>query len=480
MHCISKVLFESGKDNRVGLELGPEKCILYLPIGFPIPTTDKKKEAYFLLRGCFSAYGALQEGKIKPPPAPQQERQNLQQVPTSGRATKEMERAEAQEGFQPLDGLSRLLNLYDEPRIRSMVWRWGLVKELDWGCFDRYLGHALFDDDGRVYIPEGPGASRGAGRTATEIIGLYAFLMKEILPGLWEMPEEHLDPDLLTLADAFSRRYLSADGGLFENEDLGDELRKALELIDQRTAMKEPDYFDFYDAIHDFLYEGQKEKNSYAWGAPFYDVWEALCLDWIEAKREDFGEIIAMDRGTLQGSAGMEPVGTSGLHLNKNDRGARLGNALLENNRYGTKGIHLRPDCVLFHSERHEYQIIDAKAKKSYSDFCVSGTWPEDKEVRKDWLDWFNKDVLTQQLYYASVRKILRDEEKQVSTQLWVPTGIDYKSKQYPPDDLLDFLSNLTIVGKDIVKLMKSFKERHLPKAMGSGFHQVDTRRYSA
>jgi hypothetical protein len=117
---------------------------------------------------------------------------------------------------------------------------------------------------------------------STDIVSLYCYLVREVKLQLGDT----ISSEIGVLAENFSHRYLGAEDNLFSEksyESVIESLKDALDLIDQRTPLKDSDYCEFHDAIEQFLYgEWRNNQDGEIWGINnFYSVWESACLSFI-------------------------------------------------------------------------------------------------------------------------------------------------------------------------------------------------------
>ncbi|MGD1713913.1 hypothetical protein [Dapis sp. BLCC M172] len=73
-------------------------------------------------------------------------------------------------------------------------------------------------------------------------------------------------------------------------------MKDALEEIDNYTPIKDVDYWDFYDAIENFLYgEINNSSEGFVWGFDnFHSIWESMCLTFL-VKNTPKNRIIYLD-----------------------------------------------------------------------------------------------------------------------------------------------------------------------------------------
>jgi hypothetical protein len=181
--------------------------------------------------------------------------------------------------YSKLDIIGRLLNAYDEPKILALAYRLGKSDKFDVSQIHRYLHQAVYLHNHAAYVDQMILPRRVVQFESTDIVTMYCYLFCEIKQQLGEV----VSTEITALAERFKQRYLGTEDSIFHEqcyEQVLDILKDTLETIDHNTAIKDADYWQYYEAIELFLYgDWQQAENGEIWGIKnFHSVWESMCL----------------------------------------------------------------------------------------------------------------------------------------------------------------------------------------------------------
>ncbi|BDU74164.1 hypothetical protein METEAL_33380 [Mesoterricola silvestris] len=194
-------------------------------------------------------------------------------------------------------GLAKLLALADDPELPCLVQRRGIVRDPDWDQFERHLAHAIYEPNNAIYLPEGIGPRRIKTHGITDIACLYAFIVEELLRAGHQDLAQGMPLFLRSLAEEFRERWPDFAVPFLDDAQGFNRLRHLLDQIHRTTPLRDDRYFDFFEAIESYLYEGDAWTDSPTWGTDsFAHVWEALCMNHVEMHPETYGSLLAMDR----------------------------------------------------------------------------------------------------------------------------------------------------------------------------------------
>ncbi len=131
------------------------------------------------------------------------------------------------------------------------------------------------------------------------LISLYCYILTEIK----EQLQEEVRAEVQSLAEQFRQQYIGTESSFFSeksDQPILNCLKDALEVIDNYTPLKDPDYWHFYDAIEAFLFgELQHSAEGEIWGINnFHMVWEAMCLTYL-VKNTEPGFLVYLDERLL-------------------------------------------------------------------------------------------------------------------------------------------------------------------------------------
>ncbi|MFB2833381.1 hypothetical protein [Floridanema evergladense] len=269
----------------VGIENKNSQLIFHVPKGFSqddpsIDTFNFKRDLFFKLYRVLDIFKQtlLEKGH------------SFQEIKASDRdgIIQEEEGAEIdgenkQEiNFSKLDALEKILDAYDELKILALVSRLGKTEKLDYSKLHHFLHKGIFLENGAVYVDSMVLPRKEVRFEVTDIINMYCYILVEIKHQL----EQEVSSEVRALAEQFRQKYIGSESTLFNEltyEQVMNDLKDALEVIDNYTPIKEPDYWYFYDAIEAFLFgDLNYSKKGLIWGiSNFHSVWESMCLNYL-------------------------------------------------------------------------------------------------------------------------------------------------------------------------------------------------------
>jgi hypothetical protein len=181
--------------------------------------------------------------------------------------------------YSKIDVLDKLLDLYDELKILSIVSRLGKSKDIDYSQIHRFLHNGIFLENNAVYIDHVSLPRSEVHYDRSDIITMYCYIVTEVKHQL----DEEFSSEVKFFSENFQHKYMGIRYSLFDEEHYSqviDILKKSLEIIDRHTQIKDPDYWDFYNAIESFLFGDLNwRQDGEIWGiSNFHSVWESICL----------------------------------------------------------------------------------------------------------------------------------------------------------------------------------------------------------
>jgi hypothetical protein len=281
----------------VGIAKEDDNLIFYLPKGLKekeFQTFSSRKDIYFLLYKVFHKFRSIciEKGILKPSMnLLTRDRDGILQGESGAQSTCNLD--ESIIFYSKLDAIGSLLNSYDELRILALCYRLGHSDRVDMSQIHKYLHKGFFLQNGTIYVDSMTLPRQESQFEATDIVAMYCYLVQEVKLQLGD----EINPEVSALAENFQQHYLGIEDSLFVEQSYQlviDSLKDALEIIDQRTAIKDSDYCDFYDAIEQFLYGNwQKSDDGEIWGlSNFHTVWESACLTYMSQQRMSHFSIV--------------------------------------------------------------------------------------------------------------------------------------------------------------------------------------------
>lgn len=283
----------------VGIEREGDLLVFHLPKGFPrddisLNTFDSKRDLFFRFYKVFKVFESVC--------AENNETKN--KISDRDGVAKENEGAEITTQpedektivYSKVDFLDSILEVYDELKILALVSRLGRSEAIDYSQLHRYLNRGIFLPNNAIYIDSMTLPRLEVRYDEADIAAMYSYILTEVK----QQVNEAVNPEIIALSERFKQKYIGFDGSLFSGEyynQIMELLKDALELIDSRTPLKEPDYWDFYDAIEAFLFgEVNWNKEGEIWGVNnFHSVWESMCLTYL-VKTTATKDILHLDR----------------------------------------------------------------------------------------------------------------------------------------------------------------------------------------
>ncbi|MDY7003528.1 MAG: hypothetical protein SWX82_06035 [Cyanobacteriota bacterium] len=184
--------------------------------------------------------------------------------------------------YSKLDALDNILDVYDELKILALVSRLSKSETIDYSKIHRYLHKSTFLNNGAIFIDSIDIPRQQISYEASDLVAMYCYIFTEIKQKLGE----NFNPEIAALSARFRQKYIGYEYSLFSETHYSliiNTLRDALEIIDNYTALKDIDYWDFYDAVEKFLFgELDDIENGKIWGFNnFHSVWEGMCLTYL-------------------------------------------------------------------------------------------------------------------------------------------------------------------------------------------------------
>ncbi|NET27702.1 hypothetical protein [Okeania sp. SIO1I7] len=184
--------------------------------------------------------------------------------------------------YSKLDALDNILDVYDELKILALVSRLSKSETIDYSKIHRYLHKSTFLNNGAIFIDSIDIPRQQISYEASDIVAMYCYIFTEIKQKLGE----NVNPEISALSARFRQKYIGYEYSLFSEDHFSliiNTLRDALETIDNYTALKDIDYWDFYDAVEKFLFgELDDVEDGKIWGFNnFHSVWEGMCLTYL-------------------------------------------------------------------------------------------------------------------------------------------------------------------------------------------------------
>ena len=197
--------------------------------------------------------------------------------------------------YAKIDQISRILSVYDELKILSLISRLQRVEGFEPSQIHRFLHKAVYLNNGAAYVNEIELPRKSLLFESSDIVRLYCYLVVEVKQRL----EEEVKAEVKALAEQFRQHYMGSENSLFHEQHYEAALsilKDTLDLIDRNASLKDGDYWDFYDAIQAFLFGSIHQGNEgKIWGIQnFHTVWESMCLQYL-VKHLDSERLLYID-----------------------------------------------------------------------------------------------------------------------------------------------------------------------------------------
>ncbi|BAQ66989.1 hypothetical protein [Geminocystis sp. NIES-3709] len=205
--------------------------------------------------------------------------------------------------YSKITQIEKILEAYDELAIYSIQKRVRRTEEIDYAQIHKYLDRAIYldysEEDHVIHIESMDLPRLTIHYESTDIIKLYCFILYAIIEQLQEdVPENVLarTQEIRFLAEQFRDEYLTHDQSLFDSDSYEETiliLKEVFDNIDRNTHYKDPDYWQFYEAIETFLYGSLNSDSNDGefWGIKgqqgFSYVWEDMCQTYFFKKYFD-------------------------------------------------------------------------------------------------------------------------------------------------------------------------------------------------
>ncbi|WP_339374436.1 hypothetical protein [Picosynechococcus sp. PCC 7002] len=326
--------------------------------------------------------------------------------------------------YSKLNSFDSILQVYDEPKILSLAYRLSRTHDIDTSQIHKYLHQAVYLANDTAYVDTMLLPSRCVKYEAADIVKMYCYIYSELQLEL----QGDISIEITALAENFRENHLSGSTSLFEEKacnQIVNQLKDILEEIHHHTPFKDPDYWDFYEAIENFLYgKFDSSQDGKIWGINnFHSVWESICLDYI-SRNISSEEILYIDTGYIDF---LQTDSTFGRNV------------------FSVNGRSLRPDVVIgkFSCVEQPEQIITLHGD-NWNDFGYRTLFgideEEDRNIRVAFIGQTTSEDTYQELqkYYDSN-----------SGEIYINNKLPSKFISFyePPEDLsFDSLNQMNVL----------------------------------
>lgn len=380
----------------VGIEREENRLLFHLPKGFPsddisLDTFDSKRDLFFRFYKVFKVFEGIcaekneTKNKIS-------DRDGVAKENEGAEITVQPEHEETIV-YSKVDFLDSILDVYDELKILALVSRLGRSEAIDYSQLHRYLNRGVFLPNNAIYIDSMTLPRLEVRYDETDIATMYSYILTEVKQQL----DEAVSPEIIALSERFKQKYIGFDGSLFSGEyyqQIMDLLKDALELIDDRTPLKDADYWDFYDALETFLFgEINENKKGEIWGVNnFHSIWESMCLTYL-VKTSRVSDILHIDEKFVSSQLKWEDA-----------------NSIFDfpPNMFEFNKTKLRPDAL---TKNRTIDTLDKTKKLKIKDFKES-KWRDDKEYKTTFIYQleFNDDNSPTREKRLEIKKAYREQ----------------------------------------------------------------------
>lgn len=384
----------------VGIKKESNTLFFFLPKGFDgsifsLNTFTAKRDLFFLFYKILDVFKNIcaQKGYLEEPnQVGIQDRDGVINHASGARLRREDEETE-NILYSKLDMIGHLINAYDEPKILSLVYRLGKNDRFDVSKIHRHLHQAIYLKNNAAYIDEVLIPRRAVQFESADIVAMYCYLYYEIKQQL----AEEINAEISALAERFRQRYLRPGDSIFDEksyEQVLDTLKDALATIDHNTALKDIDYWQYYEAIELFIYgTWDQAEEGEIWGIKnFHSVWESMCLSYL-VDTSDPHQLLQIDSTYLHPQALIKLEGSI--------KTLDVSNTFLFN------GFALEPDAVIMTlpseqlKQPNKYTIC---ADKNWNDFDYQTRFKSDDNWIRIAYAGQGKDIHTAEALFEDYR----------------------------------------------------------------------------
>ncbi|GAB4467811.1 MAG: hypothetical protein OHK0029_39900 [Armatimonadaceae bacterium] len=186
--------------------------------------------------------------------------------------------------FSKIPMLDQVLESFNELKAFSLSRNIQNSENLDYSQIYRYLTKCTYLENDVAYVDSMMLPRSVVSYKITDLISMYCFIYSEIKQALHE--QNTLPNEVIFYAEDFKSRHLQNDSALFlskSHDDTIELLKFILDEIDKQVALKDEDYWFFYEVVENFLYGGGKSNaQGIFWGiSKFSLVWEDICLSYL-------------------------------------------------------------------------------------------------------------------------------------------------------------------------------------------------------
>ncbi len=192
--------------------------------------------------------------------------------------------------FAKLALLERTLDAFDEQTIGAILAKPAKRPPERFGNLHRHLERAIFNSDSSLFIAEVDSERREVVAEQTALVRLFCYVYTELTG--WIGGRAARVPMVNAAADAFKEEFLPDTAGLFSEESFEltvQVLKDELEHIHRRTAYKDAEYWELFEALEAFLYGelvAHENEDGVVWGVKQFSwIWEDMGHVYLKEKQ---------------------------------------------------------------------------------------------------------------------------------------------------------------------------------------------------
>lgn len=273
----------SAKYSFVGIQIDDSKVYFFLPKGFEdsksnLSSFQEKRDLFFLFFRIFNKFEDILKNKRSDLENSSSDRDGIREY-NQGASLEVCLADETAFIYNKLSSINGILEQYDELKILDLKSKLAKKDFNQYHLIHKHIHNAIFLPDNSAFIDLATLPSKNIEFESTDIIGIYCYIAYEIKQQI----DQYVSDEIGSIVNYFKSKYIGFDLALFDESDFDiviDLLKICLEKIHSNTTFKDPDYWNFYDAVESFLYGNLiDDHDGKVWGIDnFHSVWESMCI----------------------------------------------------------------------------------------------------------------------------------------------------------------------------------------------------------
>ncbi|MEM6736844.1 MAG: hypothetical protein AAF620_12340 [Bacteroidota bacterium] len=417
----------------MGIQVDNSKAYFFLPKGFEdsksnLSSFQEKRDLFFLFFRIFNKFEDTLKYKKSKLGSSSSDRDGIREY-NQGASLEVSLADEAIFIYNKLSSINLILEQYDELKILDLKRKLTKKDFNQYHLIHKHIHNAIFLPDNSAFIDLANLPDKNIEFESTDIIGIYCYIAYEIKRQI----HQYVPDEIISVVNQFKSKYIGFDLVLFDESDfdiVNDLLKTCLEKIHSNTTFKDPDYWNFYDAVESFLYGNLiDDHNGKVWGIDnFHSVWEAMCITYALNKTSPHN-ILYLDSSFISVDLLSK--------LNSVEKRIQIDDLSIN-------GRRLFPDLIVLKTPEEKVKERRYVLRKDkWDDFHFKTTFNCDQLISEE--KYLKIAYLGQSTYVHTIEKISEDSNLNSSIEINKPLSNEFYSFWiFEKDNLsIDYISDL-------------------------------------